>query len=148
MPPTPFSDRSDFKKQLKALLLYSQLSWGCLPYRDGGSTSRPLKESVKCGSGQNGQELASIEIDYWVGVGPTLSKWTFDVAAYYYTYPGAFDPMASSTISRSGQASGVISARMTRSKLNTSRRLIRSGMSNLNSVAQSAISGATRAPGA
>jgi hypothetical protein len=37
---------------------------------------------------------------------------------------------------------------MTRSNFNTSRRLIRSGMSNLNSVAQSAISGATRAPGA
>jgi uncharacterized protein (TIGR02001 family) len=44
--------------------------------------------NVDFGSDPNGQELASIEIDYWVGVAPTLGKWTVDVAAYYYTYPG------------------------------------------------------------
>jgi uncharacterized protein (TIGR02001 family) len=48
--------------------------------------------NVDFGSGPNGQNLASIEIDYWVGMTPTLGKWTFDIAAYYYTYPGAFDP--------------------------------------------------------
>ena len=48
--------------------------------------------NVDFGSDPKGQELASIEIDYWVGVAPTLGKWTVDVAAYYYAYPGAFDP--------------------------------------------------------
>ena len=44
------------------------------------------------GAGPNGQELASIEIDYYVGITPTLGKWNFDIAAYYVAYPGAFDP--------------------------------------------------------
>ena len=48
--------------------------------------------NVDFGAGPNGQELASMEIDYYVGVTPTLGKWNFDIAAYYITYPGAFDP--------------------------------------------------------
>jgi uncharacterized protein (TIGR02001 family) len=48
--------------------------------------------NVDFGAGANGQELASIEIDYYVGVTPTVGKWNFDIAAYYVTYPGAFDP--------------------------------------------------------
>ena len=48
--------------------------------------------NVDFGSGPNGQDLASIEIDYYVGITPTLGKWTLDTAAYYITYPGAFDP--------------------------------------------------------
>ena len=44
------------------------------------------------GAGPNGQELASIEIDYYVGITPTVGKWNFDIAAYYVAYPGAFDP--------------------------------------------------------
>ena len=43
-------------------------------------------------AGPNGQELASIELDYYVGIAPTLGKWTFDIAAYYVAYPAAFDP--------------------------------------------------------
>ena len=48
--------------------------------------------NVDFGSGPNGQDLASIEIDYYVGITPTLGKWNFDIAAYYIAYPGAFDP--------------------------------------------------------
>lgn len=48
--------------------------------------------SIDFGVGPNGQNIASIEIGYWVGVTPTLGKWNFDIAANYYTYPGAFDP--------------------------------------------------------
>jgi uncharacterized protein (TIGR02001 family) len=48
--------------------------------------------NVNFGNGPNGQEIASIEIDYYAGITPTLGKWKFDIAAYYYTYPGAFDP--------------------------------------------------------
>jgi uncharacterized protein (TIGR02001 family) len=48
--------------------------------------------NVNFGSGSNGQDLASIEIDYYAGVTPTVGKWTFDIAAYYVAYPGAFDP--------------------------------------------------------
>ena len=44
------------------------------------------------GSSPSGQDLASIEIDYYVGVAPTVGKWSFDIAAYYVAYPGAFDP--------------------------------------------------------
>lgn len=48
--------------------------------------------NVDFGAGPNGQNLASIEIDYYVGIMPTLGKWNFDIAAYYIAYPGAFDP--------------------------------------------------------
>jgi uncharacterized protein (TIGR02001 family) len=44
------------------------------------------------GGGPNGQDLASIEIDYDAGIRPVWGKTTFDFGAYYYTYPGAFDP--------------------------------------------------------
>ena len=48
--------------------------------------------NVDFGSGPNGQDLASIEIDYYAGITPTLGKWKFDIAAYYIAYSGAFDP--------------------------------------------------------
>ena len=48
--------------------------------------------NVDFGAGPDGKDLASIEIDYWAGITPTLGKWTFDIATYYDTYPNAFDP--------------------------------------------------------
>jgi uncharacterized protein (TIGR02001 family) len=48
--------------------------------------------NVNFGTGTNGQDLADLEIDYYAGVAPTWGKWSFDFAAYYVTYPGAFDP--------------------------------------------------------
>jgi uncharacterized protein (TIGR02001 family) len=48
--------------------------------------------NVDFGSGANGQDLANIEIDYFAAITPTLGKWSFELAAYYYSYPGAFDP--------------------------------------------------------
>ncbi len=48
--------------------------------------------NVDFGSDPNGRDLATIEIDYWAGITPTFGKWNFDIAAYYDTYPGAFDP--------------------------------------------------------
>ena len=48
--------------------------------------------NVNFGTGPNGQDLASIEIDYYVGITPKVGKWNFDIATYYVTYPGAFDP--------------------------------------------------------
>jgi uncharacterized protein (TIGR02001 family) len=47
--------------------------------------------NVDFGAAPTGQELANIELDYYVGVAPTVGKWNFDVAAYYIAYPGAFD---------------------------------------------------------
>ena len=38
--------------------------------------------NVDFGAGPNGQDLASIEIDYYVGVTPTVGKWNFDIAAH------------------------------------------------------------------
>jgi uncharacterized protein (TIGR02001 family) len=48
--------------------------------------------NVNFGSGPSGQDLASIELDYYVGIAPSVGKWSFDFAAYYVAYPGAFDP--------------------------------------------------------
>ncbi len=48
--------------------------------------------NVDFGAGPNGQELANLELDYYVGIAPTAGKWSFDIAAYYVAYPGAFDP--------------------------------------------------------
>jgi uncharacterized protein (TIGR02001 family) len=48
--------------------------------------------NVDFGDGPNGQSLATLEIDSYVGVTPKLGKWNFDIAAYYVAYPGAFDP--------------------------------------------------------
>jgi uncharacterized protein (TIGR02001 family) len=48
--------------------------------------------NVNFGSSPNGRSLADIELDYYVGVAPTAGKWSFDIAAYYVAYPGAFDP--------------------------------------------------------
>ena len=48
--------------------------------------------NVNFGTGPNGQDLADLEIDYYVGITPKVGKWNFDIATYYVTYPGAFDP--------------------------------------------------------
>jgi uncharacterized protein (TIGR02001 family) len=47
---------------------------------------------VDFGAAPNSPELASIELDYYAGIAPTVGKWSFDIAAYYVAYPGAFDP--------------------------------------------------------
>ena len=43
-------------------------------------------------SGPSGQDLADMELDYYVGVAPTVGKWNFNLLAVYTSYPGAFDP--------------------------------------------------------
>jgi uncharacterized protein (TIGR02001 family) len=48
--------------------------------------------NVDFGTGPNGQTIATLEVDYYVGIAPTVGKWSFDIAAYYVAYPGAFDP--------------------------------------------------------
>ena len=48
--------------------------------------------NVDFGLGPNGQDLANLELDFYVGVAPTVGKWSFDIAAYYVAYPSAFDP--------------------------------------------------------
>lgn len=48
--------------------------------------------SVDFGGGPNGQQIAPLELDYYVGVTPTWGGVNFDFAALYYTYPGAYDP--------------------------------------------------------
>ena len=62
--------------------------------------------NVDFGAASTGQELANIELDYYVGVAPTVGKWSFDIAAYYIAYPGAFD----SAMSRFGPASAAASS--------------------------------------
>jgi uncharacterized protein (TIGR02001 family) len=47
--------------------------------------------NVDFGPAPSGQDLADIELDYYVGLAPTAGKWSFDIAAYYVAYPGAFD---------------------------------------------------------
>jgi uncharacterized protein (TIGR02001 family) len=44
------------------------------------------------GTGPSGQDLANVEIDYYVGVAPTVGKWNFNLLVVYTSYPGAFDP--------------------------------------------------------
>jgi uncharacterized protein (TIGR02001 family) len=39
-----------------------------------------------------GGDVASIEIDYGVGITPKWKNITFNIAGLYYTYPGAWDP--------------------------------------------------------
>lgn len=39
-----------------------------------------------------GQDIAHVEIDYYLGIKPVVGKFTFDVGVIYYTYPKAFDP--------------------------------------------------------
>src|SRR5688572_24121391 len=48
--------------------------------------------TVDFGAGPNGQDIATLEVDYYVGIAPAVGKWDFDIAAYYVAYPGAFDP--------------------------------------------------------
>src|SRR5262245_623062 len=43
--------------------------------------------NVDFGAAPNGQELASLELDYYAGVAPTVGKWSFDIAAAYVAYP-------------------------------------------------------------
>jgi uncharacterized protein (TIGR02001 family) len=47
--------------------------------------------NVDFGAAPNGWELANIELDYYVGIAPAVGEWSFDIAAYYIAYPGAFD---------------------------------------------------------
>ena len=44
------------------------------------------------GSAPSGQDLASVELDYYAGVAPTVGKWSFNILVVYTSYPGAFDP--------------------------------------------------------
>ena len=44
--------------------------------------------NINFGAGPNGQDIAILEIDYYVGITPTLGKWKFDIATYYVAYPG------------------------------------------------------------
>ena len=41
---------------------------------------------------RTGRTSPTLEIDYYVGITPKVGKWNFDIATYYVTYPGAFDP--------------------------------------------------------
>ena len=48
--------------------------------------------NVDFGGGPFGQDIANIEIDYYVGITPEWHGISFDIGGIYYTYPGAFDP--------------------------------------------------------
>jgi uncharacterized protein (TIGR02001 family) len=48
--------------------------------------------NVDFGGSGTGQELATVEIDYYAGIAPTWKGISFDIGGLYYTYPGAFDP--------------------------------------------------------
>ena len=48
--------------------------------------------NVNFGAGPNGQDVANLELDFYVGAAPTVDKWNFDIAAYYVAYPSASDP--------------------------------------------------------
>jgi uncharacterized protein (TIGR02001 family) len=48
--------------------------------------------NVDFGAGPNGQDIANLELDFYVGATPTAGNWNFDFAVYYVAYPGAFDP--------------------------------------------------------
>lgn len=50
--------------------------------------------NVDFGGSGTGQELATVEIDYYAGIAPTWQGISFDIGGLYYTYPGAFDPGA------------------------------------------------------
>lgn len=38
-----------------------------------------------------GQDIAHVEIDYYLGIKPVVGRFTFDLGGIYYTYPRAFD---------------------------------------------------------
>lgn len=48
--------------------------------------------NVDFGGGPFGQDIANLEIDYYAGITPEWKGISFDFAALYYTYPGAYDP--------------------------------------------------------
>ncbi|ODS01278.1 hypothetical protein AUC69_07150 [Methyloceanibacter superfactus] len=48
--------------------------------------------NVDFGGSGFGDDIASIEIDYYAGIAPTWQGISFDIAGLYYTYPGAYDP--------------------------------------------------------
>jgi len=48
--------------------------------------------NVDFGGGPSGQDIANVEIDYYAGITPEWRGISFDIAALYYTYPGAYDP--------------------------------------------------------
>ncbi len=41
-----------------------------------------------------GENLGSVEVDFYAGIKPTLGPVEFDLGVIYYVYPGAFDPGA------------------------------------------------------
>jgi uncharacterized protein (TIGR02001 family) len=47
--------------------------------------------NVDFGGTGTGQELATVEIDYYAGLAPEWQGFSFDVGVIYYTYPGAKD---------------------------------------------------------
>ena len=47
--------------------------------------------NVDFGGGPFGQDVANVEIDYYAGIAPTWKGIAFNIAALYYTYPGACD---------------------------------------------------------
>jgi uncharacterized protein (TIGR02001 family) len=50
--------------------------------------------NVDLGGTGFGDDIATIEIDYYAGITPEWKGISFDIGALYYTYPGAFDPGA------------------------------------------------------
>jgi uncharacterized protein (TIGR02001 family) len=48
--------------------------------------------NVDFGGNGFGDDLATLEIDYYGGIAPTWQGISFDIGGIYYTYPGAFDP--------------------------------------------------------
>ena len=48
--------------------------------------------NVDFGGGPFGQDIATVEIDYYAGIAPEWQGISFDIAGLYYTYPGAYDP--------------------------------------------------------
>ena len=68
-----------------------------IPFQDIGA--RRLKNT-----GPNGQDVATLEVDYYPGVTPKLGKWNFDIATYYVAYPAPSIQTATLTISSCGVA--------------------------------------------
>jgi len=48
--------------------------------------------NVDFGGSGTGQELSTVEIDYYAGIAPEWQGISFDIGGIYYTYPGAYDP--------------------------------------------------------
>ena len=48
--------------------------------------------NVNFGDAPNGKDLASVEIDYWAGITPTLGKWTLDIGRLLLHLSGRLRP--------------------------------------------------------